>query len=338
MVKRSGAGPPPCPIGQLTTDSLAAKFSELSSATARAAAEVSTPRLASPRLALTAPSPHLTSPQGLRDRMATEDGVAVGCAHLLGELPREFLLCDVSLLLDPPLVRLATYDLARTSGVLWQLLALVVGLAAGLVGGPMWFASLSDTSRTKSIAIGFQGTSTQDVDGRWMLLVSLVFGLSVALLVLHAARPEPGHLPSLSEHFPCTSAPLPSVASARASLWWRQRAPPLGGRYMTQLVRMELQPEGTQLKVSSEVVGSCINRAARRRKLPWCELPSHSRAKPSIGISRRVPGGTSGGRWPWACSSTRTSGWATTRTCTRPSCGTRRTSRRCRRGCSQALP
>ena len=38
--------------------------------------------------------------------MGMEDGIAEGFAHLLEALPREHMLCDASLLLEPPEVRI----------------------------------------------------------------------------------------------------------------------------------------------------------------------------------------------------------------------------------------
>ena len=76
-----GAGPEPCPIARLTTETLAAKFGELTSDGVLAAA------------------------RALGAKMAREDGVARGLDHFLSSLPRHKLLCDVHLLLEPPEAR-----------------------------------------------------------------------------------------------------------------------------------------------------------------------------------------------------------------------------------------
>lgn len=77
MVQRANVGPAPCPIGQLTADSLAAKLRTLASPAVVAAA------------------------QALAAAMAKEDGVGAAVSHFERWLPRQSLLCDASLLLAP---------------------------------------------------------------------------------------------------------------------------------------------------------------------------------------------------------------------------------------------
>jgi hypothetical protein len=85
MVKRAGVGPAPCPIGKLTAESLAARLRVLTDGATKAAA------------------------QRLAAQMATEDGVAGALAYFESKLPRHELLCDASLLLDPPQRRVARF-------------------------------------------------------------------------------------------------------------------------------------------------------------------------------------------------------------------------------------
>ena len=90
MVRRAGCGPPPCPIGRLTVDVLAANFGELT------AGEV------------------VATTKALAEQMTAEDGVANGLAHFLRSLPRHNMLSDVHLLLDPPELVVARYQLSSS--------------------------------------------------------------------------------------------------------------------------------------------------------------------------------------------------------------------------------
>ena len=72
----------------------------------------------------------------LASNMEAEDGIAEGFAHLLGELPRESLLCDACLLLEPPELCVATFNLCHTRHVVVQLTMMLVGLVLGLLAGP----------------------------------------------------------------------------------------------------------------------------------------------------------------------------------------------------------
>ena len=208
MVRRAGAGPPPCPIGKLDAASLTAKFSELCSEEMRGHAAQ------------------------LASTMEAEDGIAEGFAHLLGELPRESLLCDACLLLTPPELCVATFNLCHTRHVVVQLTMMAAGLVLGLLAGPSLFYLNADHfapgtpgSGVKSSVTGEQATDSQLRAG--VAFASIVFGLMVMLIFL----------------------------------------------YVTQLVRLELWPEHSDLKVSSEVVGLCVarrgsGRAGWRRLLP----------------------------------------------------------------------
>ena len=133
QVRRSGAGCAPCPIAQLNVAILSASFSELMSAPLRAQATA------------------------LAAQMAAEDGVGSALNHFLSSLPRHDLpcnpssrrmpphlhapnppphavrhdlLCDASLLLNPPEHKLALYRLRRRHAQL--ALQLVFGVATGL--------------------------------------------------------------------------------------------------------------------------------------------------------------------------------------------------------------
>jgi len=66
----------------------------------------------------------------LAAQMAAEDGVGSALNHFLASLPRHDLLCDASLLLNPPEHKLALYRLRRRHAQL--ALQLVFGVATGL--------------------------------------------------------------------------------------------------------------------------------------------------------------------------------------------------------------
>mmetsp|Transcript_29069 Transcript_29069/g.68131 ORF Transcript_29069/g.68131 Transcript_29069/m.68131 type:complete len:686 (-) Transcript_29069:119-2176(-) len=92
MVQRSGCGPAPCPIGKLTAQMLAEKFMVLAaSETQKKARELAT-------------------------LMEGEDGVVGAVLHFERWLPRQNLLCDVSLLLDQPVSRIARFDFSDWLG------------------------------------------------------------------------------------------------------------------------------------------------------------------------------------------------------------------------------
>lgn len=84
MVRRAKVGPAPCPVNKLTADILTEKFAELQKPEVRAVAE---------RLA---------------EKMSQEDGIQGGLDHFLSDLPKDNMLCDVSLLLGE--ARIAKYD------------------------------------------------------------------------------------------------------------------------------------------------------------------------------------------------------------------------------------
>ena len=66
----------------------------------------------------------------LAAQMAKEDGVGSALTHFLASLPRHDLLCDASLLLNPPEHKLALYRLRRRHAQL--ALQFVFGVATGL--------------------------------------------------------------------------------------------------------------------------------------------------------------------------------------------------------------
>jgi len=75
MVHRAGVGPKPCSVWQLTDQLLADKFQSLTDPEMQAAAQ----RLAS--------------------QMASENGIEGGLQHFLSDLPKDNMLCDVSLVM-----------------------------------------------------------------------------------------------------------------------------------------------------------------------------------------------------------------------------------------------
>lgn len=89
FVESAGVGPKACPVNNLTPELLA-----------KALADLASPRLQSKAVELS-------------KQMALEDGVQGGYVHFIDCLPRENLLCDVSLLLGESV--LARYTLVGTS-------------------------------------------------------------------------------------------------------------------------------------------------------------------------------------------------------------------------------
>ena len=87
MVHRAGVGPPPCPIDALTEDILVEKIQVLKSDEVRQRV------------------------QEVSEKMNREDGIQGGLEHFLSALPRDNMLCDVSLLLGE--VKLARYRLGQ---------------------------------------------------------------------------------------------------------------------------------------------------------------------------------------------------------------------------------
>ena len=87
MVSRAGAGPTPCPVGELTPPLLSEKFDALCSDAFAARA------------------------RELAGQMGAEDGVGGGLDHFVRWLPRDNLLCDVKLLLPTPELALASWEL-----------------------------------------------------------------------------------------------------------------------------------------------------------------------------------------------------------------------------------
>lgn len=75
MVRRAGVGPAPCPVGDLTEEILAAKLAELQSPAIREKAV------------------------WMSEQMAREDGIKGGLDHFIYDLPRDNMICDVTLLL-----------------------------------------------------------------------------------------------------------------------------------------------------------------------------------------------------------------------------------------------
>ena len=87
MVARAGAGPTPCPVGELTPRLLGEKFDALCS------------------------DAFVARARDLAQQMAAEDGVGGGLRHFLEFLPRDNLLCDVKLLLPTPELAVASWEL-----------------------------------------------------------------------------------------------------------------------------------------------------------------------------------------------------------------------------------
>mmetsp|Transcript_15767 Transcript_15767/g.24524 ORF Transcript_15767/g.24524 Transcript_15767/m.24524 type:complete len:798 (-) Transcript_15767:111-2504(-) len=85
MVSRAGVGPKPCPINDLTEEILAEKFTELTDKKTKVAAKA------------------------LSKKMLMEDGIRGGLHHFLSELPRDNMLCDISLILGE--VRMAKWTI-----------------------------------------------------------------------------------------------------------------------------------------------------------------------------------------------------------------------------------
>lgn len=105
MVRRAGVGPEPCPIGQLTAPALAHKFGVLRERGVQARA------------------------RELAERMAAEDGVGTAVRHFERCLPRQKMLCDVSLLLDQPELRLSRFRMSDSvRGVQLKVSAEVVAI------------------------------------------------------------------------------------------------------------------------------------------------------------------------------------------------------------------
>ena len=84
MVARAGVGPPPCPVGKLTDDLLADNFKVLLSQDIIDKANI------------------------MAENMSKEDGIQGGLDHFLEDLPRDNMLCDVSLLLGE--AKVAKFD------------------------------------------------------------------------------------------------------------------------------------------------------------------------------------------------------------------------------------
>jgi len=125
MVRRAGVGPAACPIRRLTERLLTERLLALDTSKTRAKAFT------------------------LSKQMEGEDGVATAVLHFEKWLPRQNMLCDVSLLLDPPVARMARYELTDWWGrPKLKVCAEVVGLATD----PAFreFASKSDVAAATS--------------------------------------------------------------------------------------------------------------------------------------------------------------------------------------------
>jgi UDP-glucoronosyl and UDP-glucosyl transferase len=88
MVHRAKVGPSPCPVNKLTTETLVEKLKELESPATQEKA------------------------QALSKEMDQEDGIQGGLHHFLRDLPRDNMLCDVSLLMGE--YKMARYRLSRS--------------------------------------------------------------------------------------------------------------------------------------------------------------------------------------------------------------------------------
>jgi len=88
FVEMAGVGPKACPVSKLTDEILADRLEKLTSAKMQQKA------------------------QGLAEEMALEDGIEGGFNHFVNSLPRESMLCDVSLVLGE--TQRARYELIGT--------------------------------------------------------------------------------------------------------------------------------------------------------------------------------------------------------------------------------
>lgn len=89
MVSRAGVGPKPCPINKLTEDILVERLTDLQDEKIQQAA------------------------QKLAAKMATENGIQGGLKHFLEDLPRDNMLCDVSLIIGE--TKAARWELTSNS-------------------------------------------------------------------------------------------------------------------------------------------------------------------------------------------------------------------------------
>jgi len=105
MVRRAGVGPAPCSVWKLTAALLAEKFAELRKPAIEEAA------------------------QKLSKDMKKEDGIQGGLDHFLSDLPRDNMLCDMSLLLGE--TRLAKY-VSQTTGVKVSVEMMAISKSLGL--------------------------------------------------------------------------------------------------------------------------------------------------------------------------------------------------------------
>ena len=80
FVNRAGVGPKPCPVTKLTTEILIEKLRELTSPTIKEAAVI------------------------LSGQMNEEDGVLCALTHFWLELPRDSMMCSVSLIMGKSLL------------------------------------------------------------------------------------------------------------------------------------------------------------------------------------------------------------------------------------------
>ncbi len=336
MVRRAGAGPPPCPIGKLTVESLAARFRELRS---DSMVPLTPPRAL---LAVTwrdvtvscrgASSDVVTGEPGGRAGGGDGDGgwrdarlralpVAGGSilgkgglcihisaftplrSHFLSQLPRDAMLCDASLLqhrlrllrppppiasfalpggswtrasifgrcdasllLEPPERRLATFDLCPVAGILFQAASVLLALAGGCIFG--WWLNPSTSHYCDLIFNDNFNTSMenwreecmQDVEvakfaNAGTAVVSLLLGLGAAAVsgyVAQVCQSVPAHPRA---HTACPrSLFTPPVHTSCSHLLFTLPV----HTSCSQLIRRELWPDATLLKVSSEVMAMCI--------------------------------------------------------------------------------
>lgn len=100
FVNRAGVGPKPCPVTKLTTEILIEKLRELTSPTIKEAAVI------------------------LSGQMNEEDGVLCALTHFWSELPRDSMMCSVSLIMGKSL--LAKYRIGSIP-ISHEVAAVIVG-------------------------------------------------------------------------------------------------------------------------------------------------------------------------------------------------------------------
>ena len=132
FVNRAGVGPKPCPVTKLTTEILIEKLRELTSPTIKEAAVI------------------------LSGQMNEEDGVLCALTHFWSELPRDSMMCSVSLIMGKSL--LAKYRIGSIP-ISHEVAAVIVGSqdsenknnVRSVVGSVVKQVSLETTRRNEKL-------------------------------------------------------------------------------------------------------------------------------------------------------------------------------------------